>query len=380
MAMRPLQGIRVLDFSTLLPGPMATLVLAEAGAEVLKIERPGRGDEMRSYEPRLSAHDGDDSVNFALLNRGKRSIACDLKDPQVVARLLALAKEADIVIEQFRPGVMDRLGLGYAAMRAANTKIIYCAITGWGQDGPSRDVAAHDLNYVAETGLLGLAAGSDGAPVVPPALIADIAGGTYPALVNILLALRQRDQTGEGCQLDVAMADNMFPFMYWAIGNARAAGQWPTAGGDLVTGGSPRYQVYRTLDGRYIAAAPLEDKFWGNFLRLIGASATLEQDAASAHAARAAVQQLIGAKTAAHWAHAFAGQDVCCNVVPSLQEALAHPHFAARGLFDHGLTGAGGAHIDALPVPVAPAFRAPVGAAGYPRLGEGNAEFGFDKT
>jgi len=376
MTMRPLQGIRVLDFSTLLPGPMATLVLAEAGAEVLKIERPGRGDEMRSYEPKFSQGESD-SVNFAMLNRGKRSIACDMKDPAVVARLLALAKEADIVIEQFRPGVMDRLGLGYEAMKAANPKIIYCAITGWGQDGPSRDVAAHDLNYVAETGLLGLAAGNDGAPVVPPALIADIAGGTYPALVNILLALRQRDQTGQGCMLDIAMADNLFTFMYWAIGNARAAQQWPTAGGDLVTGGSPRYQVYRTLDGKYIAAAPLEDKFWGNFLQVIGAPATLEQDAGSPAATRAEVQRRIGAKTAAHWAQVFAGVDVCCNVVPSLKEALAHPHFAARGLFDHGLSGAGGARIDALPVPVAQQFRAAAGVAAYPPLGEGNREFGF---
>jgi len=373
MSMRPLQGIRVLDFSTLLPGPMATLVLAEAGAEVLKIERPGRGDEMRSYQPSF----GDDSVNFALLNRGKRSIACDMKDPQVVAKLLSLAKECDIVIEQFRPGVMDRLGLGYEAMKAANPKLIYCAITGWGLSGPNRDVAAHDLNYVAETGMLGLAAGSDGAPVVPPALIADIAGGTYPALVNILLALRQRDQTGEGCKLDIAMADNLFPFMYWAIGNARAANQWPAAGGDLVTGGSPRYQVYRTQDGRYLAAAPLEDKFWGNFLKAIDASATLEHDEGSAEATRAAVQKIIGAKPAAHWSQAFAGLDVCCTIVPTLQEALANPHFEARGVFRHGLQGEQGRQMSALPMPLAPHFRAPVGDAGYPRLGEANDEMGF---
>lgn len=366
----------MLDFSTLLPGPMATLVLAEAGAEVLKIERPGRGDEMRSYEPKFSG----DSVNFALLNRGKRSIACDMKEPDVVRQLLALAREADIVIEQFRPGVMDRLGLGYDAMKAANPKIIYCAITGWGQDGPNRDLAAHDLNYVAETGMLGLSAGADGAPVVPPALIADIAGGTYPALVNILLALRQRDQTGEGCKLDIAMADNLFPFMYWAIGNARAAAQWPAPGGELVTGGSPRYQIYRTADGRFLAAAPLEDKFWSHFLQAIGARATLEQECGSPSATRAAVQALIGAQTAAHWTRAFQGLDVCCTVVPTLEEALAHPHFAARGLFDHGLTGGDGQRIDALPVPVDPRFRAPAADARYPGLGEANAAWGFAAT
>ena len=373
MTMRPLDGIRVLDFSTLLPGPMATLVLAEAGAEVLKIERPGRGDEMRSYVPDF----GEASVNFALLNRGKRSIACDMKDPQVVRKLLSLVAEVDIVIEQFRPGVMDRLGLGYEAMKAVNPKIIYCAITGWGQDGPNRDVAAHDLNYVAEVGLLGLSASADGAPVVPPALIADIAGGTYPALVNILLALRQRDQSGQGCKLDIAMADNLFVFMYWAMGNAQAADQWPVPGGEMVTGGSPRYQIYRTLDGKYLAAAPLEDKFWANFLQAIGASATLEQDAADATAARAAVQRIIGDRPAAHWSQCLAGLDVCCTVVPTLQEALANPHFAARGLFKHGLSGDGNRRISALPMPLAAQFRAPSGDAGYPPLGEANGEMGF---
>src|SRR3954470_10543807 len=175
--MQPLKGVRVLDFSTLLPGPLATLILAEAGAEVIKIERPGRGDEMRSYEPKF----GTDSVNFAMLNRGKRSIALDLKDKAALGKLKPLLVTADVVVEQFRPGVMDRLGLGYESLSKINPRIIYCAITGLGQDGPSALVAAPDLNYVAQQGLLGLAAGADGAPVVPPALIADIAGGTYPA-------------------------------------------------------------------------------------------------------------------------------------------------------------------------------------------------------
>src|SRR5262245_1953715 len=177
---RPLAGIRVLDFSTLLPGPLATLLLAESGAEVIKIERPGRGDEMRSYVPKFGA----DSVNFAMLNRGKRSIAIDLKAPDAIPRMRPLLESADVVVEQFRPGVMDRLGLGYEALKAINPRIIYCAITGWGQTGPKADIAAHDLNYVAESGMLALAAGADGAPVVPSALVADIAGGTYPAVIN----------------------------------------------------------------------------------------------------------------------------------------------------------------------------------------------------
>ena len=172
------------------------------------------GDEMRSYTPKFGA----DSVNFALLNRGKRSIAIDLKEPGAVTRLMPLVQSADVIVEQFRPGVMDRLGLGYEAVSRANPRIIYCAITGYGQSGRRAMTAAHDLNYAAETGMLALAAGSDGAPVPPAALVADIGGGSFPAVINILLALREREQSGRGCKLDIAMADP-YTFMYWAMGD-----------------------------------------------------------------------------------------------------------------------------------------------------------------
>lgn len=362
---QPLAGIRVLDFSTLLPGPLATLLLAEAGAEVVKIERPGRGDEMRAYEPRFGA----DSVNFAMLNRGKRSLAIDLKAPGAVARLRPLIEQADIVVEQFRPGVMDRLGLGYDALKAINPRIVYCAITGWGQSGPKAEVAAHDLNYVAASGMLGLAAGSDGAPVVPAALVADIAGGTYPAVINILLALRERDRTGVGCKLDIAMADNLFSFLYWAIGNGIVAGRWPTPGGDLVTGGSPRYNVYRTADGRYLAAAPLEQKFWDTFCDLIGLEAEYRNDAGRETVVRTAVARILAGRDAAHWQRVFEGADVCCSIVATMQEAVRDPHFAARGVFARTLT-TDGRSIPALPVPVDDRFRARGTDAGYPGLGE----------
>jgi alpha-methylacyl-CoA racemase len=184
--MQPLAGIKVIDFSTLLPGPLASLILLEAGAEVIRIERPGLSDELRDYEPRFGAA----SAAFALLNRGKRSIALDLKAKRATERLMPILCAADVLIEQFRPGVMARLGLGYEAIEAINPRLIYCSITGYGQSGPKAQSAGHDLNYMAETGLLHLAAGADGAPVVPPALIADIAGGSYPAALNILLALR----------------------------------------------------------------------------------------------------------------------------------------------------------------------------------------------
>ncbi len=366
-AQQPLAGIKVLDFSTLLPGPLATLILAEAGAEVIKIERPGRGDEMRSYAPKFGA----DSVNFAMLNRGKKSIAIDLKDATARESLLPLIKEADIVVEQFRPGVMDRLGLGYDALNAINPRIIYCAITGYGQSGPRAEVAAHDLNYVAESGMLSLAAGEDGAPIVPPALIADIGGGTYPAVINILLALRARDGSGQGCKLDIAMGDNLFTFLYWAMGNGLAAGEWPKPGGELVTGGSPRFYVYRTRDDRFIAAAPLEQKFWENFCDAIQLDAACRDDAKDAAATKRAVAQRLREKTAAEWQTIFAGKDLCCCVVATMQEALNDAHFKARGLFDRKVS-ADGKTLIALPVPVAAAFRNTQTEAGYPALGSDN--------
>lgn len=358
----------MLDFSTLLPGPLATLLLAEAGAEIIKIERPERGDEMRTYTPKF----GVDSVNFALLNRGKRSIAIDLKYRSSIEKLKPLIASADIVVEQFRPGVMDRLGLGYEALNIINPRIIYCAITGYGQYGPSADIAAHDLNYVAEAGLLALAAGADGAPVPPAALVADIAGGTYPAVINILLALRERDRSGKGCKLDIAMADNLFTFVYWALGNGQVDGVWPKAGGELLTGGSPRYNIYRTKDGKFVAAAPLESKFWKNFCELIGLAFELQDDRRDPAATKRAVAQIISGKNADEWSALFAGKDICCCVVASVETAFSDAHFAARGVFAAQLT-ADGKQISALPVPIAPRFRADPQTAGYPSLGEANS-------
>ena len=365
--MQPLAGIRVLDFSTLLPGPLATLILAEAGAEVIKIERPGTGDEMRSYAPKL----GPSSVNFALLNRGKRSIAIDLKAPEAVAKVMALAEKSDVIVEQFRPGVMDRLGLGYAAVAARNPGIVYCSITGYGQTGPRAQTAAHDLNYIGEMGMLAPSAGPDSAPVLPPALVADIGGGAYPAIMNILLALRVRDASGRGSKLDVAMTDNLFAFMYWALGDGLAAGRWPQPGGALVTGGSPRYQIYRTRDDRFVAAAPLEPKFWQNFCEAIELPVAVRDDSRDPEKTGAAVAERIRSRNAEEWRHVFAGKDVCCSIVSSLRDALADPQVVARRLFDRHVN-AGDQAIPALPLPIADMFRSAARAASYPALGEAN--------
>jgi alpha-methylacyl-CoA racemase len=370
--MRPLEGIRVLDFSTLLPGPMASLLLAEAGAEVLKIERPGRGEEMRSYQP----YWGKESVNFALLNRGKKSIAADLKDPTTRDRVLALAKTCDIVLEQFRPGVMDRLGLGYEAMRAQNPRVIYCAITGYGQSGPRRDRAGHDLNYIGDTGLLALSSGPPGSPVVPPALIADIAGGAYPAVMNILLALRRRDATGEGAYLDIAMTDSLFTFEYWAIGNGLAAAQWPGNATDLTTGGTPRYRLYETKDGRIAAIAAIEQRFWEPFVAAIGLEPAFADDTRDPAATIARLAEIIRSRDAAEWAPVFETADCCCSIVQDVKAAMADAHFRSRGLFAHVVTNEAGARMPALPVPISSAFRAaPAEVKSAPALGAHNSEF-----
>lgn len=359
----PLDGVRVVDFTTLLPGPLAGLILAAAGAEIIKIERPESGDEMRSYLPRV----GSTSANFALLNQGKRSVAADLKDPRQAAAVRELVDTADVLIEQFRPGVMDRLGLGYADLAERNPALVYCSISGYGQHGPRAGQAGHDLNYAAETGLLDLARDSTGAPAVPPALIADIAGGAYPALINILLALRSRDRTGRGTHLDVSMASNLFPLQYWALATAGATGRWPRPGGELVTGGSPRYRLYRTADGGWLAAAPLEQRFWERFCELIGLPERFRADDADPEATIAEVGRCVAAHGTAHWRKAIEGLDVCVSVVTSLEDAVADPHFA--GLFaGAGEARSDGRSVPALPLPLSDGVRGDLGS-GVPALG-----------
>jgi crotonobetainyl-CoA:carnitine CoA-transferase CaiB-like acyl-CoA transferase len=365
----PLSGVKVLDFSTLLPGPVCSLLLAESGAEVIKIERPQGGDDMRSYSPKA----GDDSSNFVILNRGKKSFAVDLKDPQAIEQLKPFIMEADIVLEQFRPGVMDRLGLGYESLSKLNPRLIYCSITGFGQTGPLANVAAHDLNYVAQTGMLSLVGDATGSPNLPPALIADIAGGAYPAFSNILLALRKRDLTGRGSYIDIAMSENLFTFLYWAIGEKEMTGKSPQISDSLVTGGTPRYQIYRTKDDRFLAAAPLEDKFWNNFCKLIQLERQYQDPACDVQVAKSAVQKIISTKSASEWEKVFEGQDVCCSIVLRLDEALQSPHFIERGVFSKKVA-YDASSMMALPVAIANSLRRKEETLDYPRLGANNKE------
>jgi alpha-methylacyl-CoA racemase len=358
----PLAGVRVLDFSTLLPGPLATLLLAEAGAEVIKIERPGTGDELRLYPPFTESG----NPTFALLNRGKTSIEVDLRDPVSKEKLLKLVESASILVEQFRPGVMRRFGFDFEALKKVNPRLIYCSITGYGQTGPRASVAAHDLNYIAEAGLLSLASGHRGAPPVPPTLVADIGGGTFPAVINILLALRQVERTGEGCWLDISMTDNLFCWQSWALAQGEATHVWPRPGREPLTGGSPRYQIYETRDKRFLAAAPLEQRFWNNFCDAIDLPEKWLDDISDPEGAIDAIASIIASQTVAHWERQFSGKDVCCSIVSTLQEARRSPYFAERGIFDRRVV-FGKHDIAALPVPIVSEFQRPERTLPYPQ-------------
>src|SRR5471032_320197 len=294
--MQPLSGLLVLDFTTLLPGPLASLMLAEAGAEVIKIERPG-GEDMRRFPPVING----ESAPFALLNRGKKNITLDLKNETDRTKLIPLIKRADILIEQFRPGVMARLSFSYDDVRALNQRLIYCSISGYGQSGPRVDEAGHDINYIGNSGLLDLQPGPAAHPVVPPMLAADIAGGSFPAVINILLALRARDQSGQGCALDIAMTDAMLTFGWYALALGAASGKFPKPGEMWLVGGSPRYQLYPTKDGKIVACGSIEQKFWTAFTNAIGLPAEFLDETRGPGATRDAVAKLIAARTSEEW-------------------------------------------------------------------------------
>jgi len=341
-----LDGLRVVDLTTLLPGPLASLMLSECGADVIKIERPPLGDDMRHM-------DGTGTL-FKLLNTGKRAVMADLKNPADKNKVLSLITSADILIEQFRPGVMNRLGLDYDTLSEINPGLIYCSISGFGQTGALSGVAGHDLNYIAAAGLLGLGARPNGDPVIPPALLADIAGGSYPAVMNILLAVIARYQTGRGCYLDVAMTDNVFTFMASALAGHLDGVEKPQPGSALLTGGSPRYQIYRTADDRHLAVAALEEKFWQNFCDLIDLPEASRSPDTDQKQVIEIVQNILASRPVKYWSDLFDGKDVCCNTVAIFDEVQENPHFSARGMF---------VNADRLPLPIAACFQDKEGAA-----------------
>jgi alpha-methylacyl-CoA racemase len=373
---QPLKDILVLDFSTLLPGPMATLMLSEAGAEVIKFERPATGEDARHTDPKI---DGE-SIGFAVLNHGKKSVALDLKSKSAMDILRPMLEKADVLVEQFRPGVMDRLGLSYEAVRTINPRLVYCSITGYGQTGPKATAAGHDLNYVGDTGVLSLSRGPEEQPTMPFGLVADIGGGTYPAVVNILLALMARQKTNEGAHLDIAMSEGAFAFAYWAHAEGVIAGQEIGSATGRLTGRLARYRLYSASDGRQIAVGALEEKFWQSFCDVIGQPKALRDDWSDPVACAAEVARRLGEQPSTHWEPLLAAADCCCSVVKTPAEAATDPHFIARGVFSRKLN-VSGQEVPALPLPIAPEFRSSADSAGRAaNLGEDNALYGTDSS
>jgi crotonobetainyl-CoA:carnitine CoA-transferase CaiB-like acyl-CoA transferase len=332
--MLPLDGVRILDLSRLLPGPYCTLLLADLGADVTKVEDPQGGDYIRHMPPSA----GESSALFHALNRNKRSLALDLKSPQGKEAFRALARRADAVVESFRPGVMDRLGLGYEALAAENPRLIVCSISGYGATGPLRHRAGHDLNYVARSGVLGYGGTSGGPPAMPGVQIADIGGGSLMAAVGILAALNERTRTGRGRHLDISMSEGSLAFLHMHLGGRMAGGAslGPLSRGvEALNGGYPCYGVYRTKEGRYLAVAPLEPKFWGAFCAAVGREDLSSQGwatEAEGASVREEVAAIVAARTLPEWEVFLSDKDLCCEPVREGDEVLEDPQFVARGL------------------------------------------------
>ena len=359
-----LHGVRVLDLSRLLPGPFLTMVLADLGADVVKVEEPRMGDYMRDFPPRGEGMSG----RYLTVNRNKRSVAVDLKDDAQREKFLRMAAQTDVVVESFRPGVMDRLGVGYEALRERNRGIILCSISGYGQTGPYRDRAGHDINYLAMAGVLAMSGPS---PDAPPAMagvqIADMAGGAMWGAMGILAALIERGRTGEGTHLDISMTEGALALLASEFGIIDAEPAVPTRGTGLLNGGAARYGVYRTSDGRYLSVGALEPQF----LKRLAAAAGLELSRGPDSDAdlRDQLTRVIASKTRDEWENILADYDCCCEPVLELDEVAAHPLHRERGLFfEIGDSGAPGSLQVRTPLGM------PDGRRPGPALGEHNDE------
>ena len=327
----PLEGLKVLDLTRLLPGGFCSMLLADFGADVVKVEDTGLGDYVRWAPP---VYDGVDpsaaSALFLSLNRGKRSVRIDLKSPGGKDVLLRLARTADVLLESFRPGVMDRLGVGYERLRGENPRLVYCAITGYGQDGPARDRSGHDLNYLGLNGILGLSGEADGPPFASAVQIADLGGGAMMAAVGVLTALRERDRSGEGQLVDCSMFDGSLSFLVMLAAEMLAGGPVPRRGELRLAGGVVCYRTYACADG-YVTLGALEPKFWAEFCRGVSrddlADHAFDPPGSEAHRA---LCEIFAARTREQW-HAFAAEHDCClEPVMGLDEALDSELVAAR--------------------------------------------------
>jgi alpha-methylacyl-CoA racemase len=327
----PLTGITVLDLSRLLPGGFCSLLLADFGAEVLKVEDMGAGDYLRWWPPFYEGvEESARSALFLALNRNKRSIRIDLKNEAGRDVLLRLVREHDVLLESFRPGVLDRLGVGYARLREENPGLVYCAITGYGQTGPSSSRAGHDMNYLGLNGVLGLTGERDGPPIQSAGQVADLGGGALMAAFGILAALRERERSGEGQLVDVAMWDGSLSWLAMVAARMLCDGHAPARGELELAGGLVCYRPYRCADG-WVTLGALEPKFWAAWCRGVGREDLLERQldppGSDAHAE---VEAVFAARSRDEWT-AFASEHDCClEPVLGLEEALASELARAR--------------------------------------------------
>jgi alpha-methylacyl-CoA racemase len=328
---KPLAGVRVLDLSRLLPGGFCSLLLADFGAEVLKVEDTGMGDYIRWSPPYYEgAEDSAKSALFLALNRGKRSIRVNLKEERGREVLLRLAREHDVLLESFRPGVLDRLGVGYERLREENPGLVYCAITGYGQDGPYRDRSGHDMNYLGLIGLLGLTGESDGPPIQPGGQIADVGGGALMAAFGILAALHERERSGEGQLVDVSMADGSLSWLSLVAGRYFADGLVPKRGELELAGGLICYRPYACRDG-WVTLGALEPKFWQGWCRGVGREDLIEsQFERPGSEAHAEVERIFLERTREEWRQFASEHDCCLEPLLDLDEALDSELVRAR--------------------------------------------------
>lgn len=336
---KPLQGLKILDFSTLLPGPYATMMLADLGATVLRIEAPHRPDLLRFIPPMVGGR-GAVSAAHASINRGKASLALDLKRPAATGIIERLLGEYDILVEQFRPGVMDKLGLGYEALSAIKPELIYCSISGYGQTGPKHTEAGHDINYLAASGLASYSGRAETGPVLSGLQIADIAGGAHHAVMGILAAVSARHGSGKGAHVDISMTDCAFALNTICGASALGGGPEPHAGTELLNGGT-HYDYYQTADGRHLAVGCLELQFTQRFFAAIGQP---EWTARTAELAPEALRQLkadiatvIGAQPLTYWTDIFDAVDACVEPVKSFHEAADSPLIRERGMISEAM-------------------------------------------
>ncbi|TLZ96384.1 MAG: CoA transferase [Methanobacteriota archaeon] len=326
-----LEGITVLDFTRLLPGPFCTQLLCNLGAEVIKIEDPKLGDYMRSVPPIVH----DVSYPFLMVNRGKRSLSVDLKTPEGQEIVHKLARGSDVVVEQFRPGVMARLRVAYDDLAMMNPRLVYCSFSGYGQTGPYKDLPGHDINFQALAGILGVTTGrEDKAPAIPGVPIADLASG-FNAALAILAALRVRDRTGRGEFIDVSIYDTAVTLMVLGLARFLATGEEPVAGETLLTGSFPFYSLYETKDGRWLSVATVEPKFWSRMCELIGAPDLAEKqfkDGAERFAVAQTLADKFRGRTLAEWEALLAKESLPITGVKRVSEVVRDPHVKARGL------------------------------------------------